>query len=194
MKITDDELIDAVLEAGDPFASTPEIADLEAVPITRRGVHNRLVSLADGGEIARKDVGQTTVWWVPRSNGPAVTASDVYTDGGVAQRVEGLDDQINQLEDTAADLEDVVADLKNETIETRKRVTFNHTSAVRGMGISVTLLLVGVVSAVFESLLGFSNVLIPISGVMLLFGLVSFVYYVGRLFREDDQISGNSIW
>lgn len=194
MKITDDELIDAVLKAGDPFASTPEIADLEVVPITRRGLHDRLVSLADSGKIARKEVGRTTVWWVPRDESPTVTADEVYTDGGVAQRVEELDNQIKQLENTTANLENVVADLKSETIETRRRVTFNHTSAIRGMGVSVMLLLIGIVSAVVESLLGFSSVLIPFSGVMLLFGLVAFMYYVGRLYRGDESVSGNSIW
>lgn len=128
MKITDDELIDAVLQAGDPFASTPEIADRDEVPITRRGVHKRLESLAEAGEIARKDVGATTVWWAPTANDSAVSADQVYTNRGVAQRVEGLDDQIEQLEKTIAELEGVVADLKDETIETRKRVTFSHTT------------------------------------------------------------------
>jgi hypothetical protein len=194
MKITDDELIDAVLKAGDPFASTSEIAELDEVPITRRGLHNRLVGLSDAGEVERKDVGQTTVWWVPKTNSSAVTTDEVYTDGGVAQRVEGLDHQIEQLETTTENLEAVVAELMEETIETRKTVLFKHTASVRGMALSATLLLVGIVSAVFESLVGFSDLLIPLAGTMLLLGVTVFVYYAGRLFHGGQEVSGNSIW
>lgn len=64
------------------------------------------------------------------------------------------------------------------------------------MALSVTLLAVGIVLAVLESLVGFSAILTPLAGFILLFGLVVFVYYTGLLVHGGSQASktDNSIW
>ena len=174
----DDEVIDAVLQAADPFASTPEIAEQESVTYTRRGLHDRLVSLAEGGKLARKEVGNTTVWWVPGEGAQPVTAGDVYTDGGVAERVDRLEATIQRLDGSTEDLEHIVEELRDETRQTRETVGAID-RAVRSPQLPALALIVGFLLAAVESVMG----AVPgwaetVGGFLLVFGLVGLVYTV----------------
>lgn len=195
MKMTDDELIDAVLQAGDPFASTPEIADLDEVSISRRGLHKRLVSLAESGEISRKDVGQTTVWWVPSEGGEPISVDEVYTDGGVAQRVEGLDSRIRDLDSGIHDLdgeverlEDAIDQVMSISEEIRQNTNYNsqkidaeYKTAMRGAVVAGALLCFGVVFAIFEATIGLPPIFDMIGGAALVGGAGAYAYYMVQL-------------
>jgi len=191
MKMTDDELIDAVLQAGDPFASTPEIAELDEVSISRRGLHKRLVSLADAGEISRKDVGQTTVWWVPHEDGDPVTADQVYTDGGVAQRVDRLDngirdlnDQVKKLEGGVQQFQSTLDKIDQDTSDIDRKVSA-YEREYKGAVVSGAILSFAVVFALLEAIFGLPRIFDFIGGAALLGGLVANLYYLSKLLTVD---------
>jgi hypothetical protein len=63
-RVSDDEIIEVFRRASDPVLTTKEVAD--EVDIGHRGTFDRLQSLADGGKIRMKKVGESgAVWWVP---------------------------------------------------------------------------------------------------------------------------------
>lgn len=62
--VSDEEILSVFIEASDPVLTATEAA--EQLPLTRRGLYNRLVQLEDAEQIHSKKVGgRTTVWWVP---------------------------------------------------------------------------------------------------------------------------------
>ena len=62
-RVTDEEILTVFRETDDPVLSTSEIA--EDLPLQRRSVYDRLVSLAEEGRIKRKQIGgRNTVWWI----------------------------------------------------------------------------------------------------------------------------------
>lgn len=61
-KVSDQEIVDAILSVPEPVASASEIAT--RVSLTRTGATNRLKKLRKEGKVERKDVGNGYVWWV----------------------------------------------------------------------------------------------------------------------------------
>ena len=62
--VSDEEIFSVFIDASDPVLTATEAA--EQLPITRRGLYNRLVTLEKDEQIRSKKVGgRTTVWWVP---------------------------------------------------------------------------------------------------------------------------------
>ena len=62
--VSDEEILSVFIDASDPVLTATEAA--EQLPITRRGLYNRLVTLEKDEQIRSKKVGgRTTVWWVP---------------------------------------------------------------------------------------------------------------------------------
>ena len=62
--VTDEEILSLFRETTDPVLSTAEVA--EQIPLKRRSVYNRLVSLREDGRLASKKIGgRNTVWWLP---------------------------------------------------------------------------------------------------------------------------------
>jgi predicted ArsR family transcriptional regulator len=62
VKVTDDELIQAIQQVEEPVASASELA--EQVGLTRTAVNERLKELLDEDRVEKKDVGRGYVWWV----------------------------------------------------------------------------------------------------------------------------------
>lgn len=63
-KATDEEILALFRETTDPVLSTAEVA--ERLPLERRSVYNRLVSLREDGELVSKSIGgRNVVWWLP---------------------------------------------------------------------------------------------------------------------------------
>lgn len=62
VKVTDDELIQAIEQIEEPVASASELA--EQVGLTRTAVNERLKELLDEDRVEKKDVGRGYVWWV----------------------------------------------------------------------------------------------------------------------------------
>lgn len=61
--VTDEEILNLFRETSDPVLSTAEVA--EQLPLERRSVYDRLVSLRDDGRLASKQIGgRNTVWWL----------------------------------------------------------------------------------------------------------------------------------
>jgi len=62
--VTDEEILSLFKETDDPVLSTAEVAD--RVPLARRSIYDRLVSLRDVGKLTSKEIGgRNTIWWVP---------------------------------------------------------------------------------------------------------------------------------
>lgn len=62
-KVTDEELLEVFRSSDQPVMTPQQVAD--EVTLTRRSVHNRLVSLEKQGILERMDVGPTgSVWWI----------------------------------------------------------------------------------------------------------------------------------
>lgn len=62
--VSDEAILSIFIESSDPVLTATEAA--EQIPLTRRGLYNRLKNLEKEGEIRSKKVGgRTTVWWVP---------------------------------------------------------------------------------------------------------------------------------
>lgn len=61
--VTDEEIL-ALFEASeDPVLSTKEVT--EQVSLKRRSVYDRLIALAEAGELEQKEIGgRNTVWWL----------------------------------------------------------------------------------------------------------------------------------
>lgn len=63
-RVTDEEILEIFRTAEDPVLSAGEVAD--QLPIQRRGVLDRLNSLAENEQIHSKKVGgRSVVWWYP---------------------------------------------------------------------------------------------------------------------------------
>lgn len=61
--VTDKEILEVFRETGDPALSTAEVA--EQIPLERRSVYNRLVSLRDEGLLDSKKIGgRNSIWWL----------------------------------------------------------------------------------------------------------------------------------
>jgi len=61
--VSDDELLDIIREASDPFVSATEVAD--AAGMARQTAHKHLQRLHDAGVIKKKKVGGSAViWWL----------------------------------------------------------------------------------------------------------------------------------
>lgn len=62
--VSDDEILSLFRETDDPVLSTAEVANM--LPLQRRSVYDRLVSLREDGRLKGKQIGgRNTVWWVP---------------------------------------------------------------------------------------------------------------------------------
>lgn len=62
--VTDDEILAVFRVTDDPVLSTAEVA--KELPLERRSVYDRLVSLREEGRLTDKQVGgRNTVWWLP---------------------------------------------------------------------------------------------------------------------------------
>lgn len=63
--VTDEEILTLFRESGDPVLSTAEVA--EELPLARRSVYDRLISLRKEGILESKEIGgRNTVWWISR--------------------------------------------------------------------------------------------------------------------------------
>lgn len=66
--VTDEELIQAIREHEDPFATAGDVAD--TVGLSGERVRIRLNRLADAGEVDRSKVGgRAVIYWLPSSGG-----------------------------------------------------------------------------------------------------------------------------
>jgi len=69
-EVTDDEILAVFRGSDEPVLTASEVA--AALPIGRRGVHDRLLDLDEREVLARKDVGPRAVWWPPDTgDGPS---------------------------------------------------------------------------------------------------------------------------
>lgn len=59
--IDDDEILSLFDEHEAPYMTASELAD--EVGMSRQGMHNRLLELADEGLLERKKTGRTVGWW-----------------------------------------------------------------------------------------------------------------------------------
>jgi len=64
-RVTDDEILQVFRDTNDPVLSTDEVAD--RLPLERRSVYDRLVSLRKDGALTSKQVGGRNIWWIPDS-------------------------------------------------------------------------------------------------------------------------------
>ncbi|PSP83545.1 hypothetical protein BRC96_06895 [Halobacteriales archaeon QS_6_64_34] len=62
-RVTDDEILQVFRDTNDPVLSTDEVAD--QLPLERRSVYDRLVSLREDGALTSKQVGGRNIWWIP---------------------------------------------------------------------------------------------------------------------------------
>jgi len=61
--VTDEELLDIIREASDPFVTASEVG--EAAGVTRQTAHQRLQQLRDDERIRKKKIGASAViWWI----------------------------------------------------------------------------------------------------------------------------------
>ena len=60
--VTEDEIVELVRTADDPFTTASEVA--ERVGMARQTAHKHLQELYEEGEIQKKKVGQSAIWWV----------------------------------------------------------------------------------------------------------------------------------
>jgi DNA-binding IclR family transcriptional regulator len=61
--VTDEEILKVFYATSDPVLSTAEVA--EQLPLERRSVLNRLVSLRDEGRLDSKTIGgRNSIWWL----------------------------------------------------------------------------------------------------------------------------------
>lgn len=61
-KITDEQIIAEFRASEDPYLTASELA--EKLPMTRQGLHDRLVDLYEEGVLRRKKTGRTVGWWL----------------------------------------------------------------------------------------------------------------------------------
>jgi len=61
-KVTDEQILAEFREAEEPYLTASELS--ERLSITRQGLHDRLLSLYEEGEIERKKTGRTVGWWI----------------------------------------------------------------------------------------------------------------------------------
>ena len=65
-RVSDEEILALFRDTDDPVLSTAEVAD--QLPLQRRSVYNRLVSLEGKEHLDRKQIGgRNTVWWLDDS-------------------------------------------------------------------------------------------------------------------------------
>jgi predicted transcriptional regulator len=64
-KVTDEQIIAEFRQTEDPYLTASELAEL--LPMTRQGIHERLVELRDDGVLGRKKTGRTVGWWLDES-------------------------------------------------------------------------------------------------------------------------------
>jgi biotin operon repressor len=62
-RVANDEILQVFRDTTDPVLSTDEVAD--KLPLERRSVYDRLVSLREDGALTSKQVGGRNIWWVP---------------------------------------------------------------------------------------------------------------------------------
>jgi predicted ArsR family transcriptional regulator len=63
-RVSDEEILSVFSQSPDPVLTATEVA--EKLPLTRRGIYDRLTALEEQGELESKKVGgRTTVWWFP---------------------------------------------------------------------------------------------------------------------------------
>jgi predicted ArsR family transcriptional regulator len=60
--VSDEELLEMLRESSDPALFTGEIA--EELPIGRDGVRSRLDELVTDGRLAKKQRGNSIIWWL----------------------------------------------------------------------------------------------------------------------------------
>jgi len=61
--VTDEEILQVFRATSDPVLSTAEVA--EQMPLERRSVYNRLVSLRNEGCLDSKKIGgRNSIWWI----------------------------------------------------------------------------------------------------------------------------------
>lgn len=63
--ISDEEILERLLDADDPAFTTPEVGDL--IGMNRSGAYQRLVELEDAGYVCSKTPGRTSIWWLSDS-------------------------------------------------------------------------------------------------------------------------------
>ena len=62
-RVTEEEILQEFRDTNDPVLSTDEVAD--RLPLERRSVYDRLVSLREDGALTSKQVGGRNIWWIP---------------------------------------------------------------------------------------------------------------------------------
>lgn len=61
--VTDEEILEVFRETSDPVLSTAEVA--KQLPLERRSVYNRLVTLRDEERLDSKTIGgRNSIWWI----------------------------------------------------------------------------------------------------------------------------------
>jgi len=64
-KVSDEEIINCIREADEPFVTAKEIAG--AVSLSRQAVNQRLNDLHSSGVVDKKSTGSGVGWWVAES-------------------------------------------------------------------------------------------------------------------------------
>lgn len=62
-RVSNQDVLAVFRDTDEPVLSTSEVAD--ALPIKRRGTHDRLTALVEAGVLTRKQIGKSTVYWLP---------------------------------------------------------------------------------------------------------------------------------
>lgn len=70
--VSDEKILQLVVESSDPVVTAPELAD--ELPISKTGVYKRLRDLDERGLIDSKKIGQGKAWWI-------TTDGEAFLDG-----------------------------------------------------------------------------------------------------------------
>lgn len=62
-RVSDEDVLAVFRSASEPVLSTSEVA--AELPIKRRATHDRLQSLVDTGELVRKQIAKSAIYWLP---------------------------------------------------------------------------------------------------------------------------------
>lgn len=64
-KVSDEQILQKFEQADAPYLTATELA--ERLPMSRQGLHERLMDLYESGAIERKKTGRTVGWWIAKN-------------------------------------------------------------------------------------------------------------------------------